>query len=132
MNTYAAPPPELLMSGAPATTVDPAMATDQPKKSPAAASAAVSSACWAQVVPERTNTYAAPVAEPVSSAPTTIVDPAMATAAPNSSPAAPPGSASSACWVQVVPERTNTYAVPVSELVSSAPTTAVDPEMATA
>ena len=43
----------------------------------------------------------------------------------------PPGLVSSACRVQVVPERVNTYATPAPLLVPQAPTTAVDPEMAT-
>ena len=130
VNVYAAPAPEPVKAGAPITAVDPATATELPKSSLAAPSAAVSSACWDQVLPERVNTYAAPVAELVPSAPTTTVDPAIATEPPNSSNAAP--SVSSACWDQVVPERVNTYTVPMPGSLPSAPTTTVDPEIATA
>jgi hypothetical protein len=55
----------------------------------------------------------------------------MATALPKLSPGVAAGSVSSACWDQAVPDRVNTYAAPVLELLPSAPTTAVDPAMAT-
>ena len=88
----------------------------------------VSSACCDQVVPERSNTYAAPVREFLSGAPTTAVEPEIATEEPNSSPAAASEAVSFACCDQVVPERANTYAAPVREFLPGAPTTAVEPE----
>jgi len=59
-NTYAAPV-AVFLPFAPATAVDPEMATEAPKWSPVAASAAVSSACCGQVLPEPVYTYAVPM-----------------------------------------------------------------------
>ena len=59
VNTYAAPrnaAPSTVLSGAPTTIVSPSIATDQPKPSPAAPSAAVSFATWVQVLALRVNT----------------------------------------------------------------------------
>ena len=61
--------------GTETATVDPEIATDQPRRSFTAASEAVRSACCDQAVPERTNTYAAPVSEFLKGAPATAVDP---------------------------------------------------------
>ncbi len=131
-NTYAAAPlAEPAKPSAPTARVAPVRATESPKSAPEAASDAVSSACWDQLVPERTNTYAAPVPELAPVAPTTAVDPAIVTETPKKSSSAAPGSAISACWDQLVPERTNTYPAPAKESLPSAPTTAVDPETAT-
>jgi hypothetical protein len=55
------------------------MAAESPKKLLVAPSAAVSSACWDQAVPERVNTCAAPLPELRQGAPTTVVDPGTAT-----------------------------------------------------
>ena len=86
------------MPGAPTTAVDPDRVTELPKWSPVAPSAAVSSARCDQVLPERVNTYAAPVFEFLPGAPTTAVDPEMATEPPNPSPVAWPDAVSLACW----------------------------------
>src|ERR1700730_8946964 len=129
-NMYAAPVLEFL-PGAPTTTVDPEIATEGPKRSLAAPSAGVSWACGDQAVPERTNTYAAPVCKFLLGAPTAIVDPEMATEEPKASPEAASAAVSSARWDQAVPERTNTYTAPVPPALPTAPTTTVDPEMAT-
>src|SRR4029453_17617728 len=62
----------------------------------------------------------------------TRVSPETDTAEPNQSFAAPSGAKSLCCSVQVVPERTNTYAEPASRppaaLSKGEPTTAVSPE----
>src|SRR6266540_2518834 len=120
---------------APTTTVSPLIATAAPKKSNAAASLAVSFACWLQLVPLRTNTYAEPAMVSPNWAPTTAVSPLIPTASPNRSPDAASLAVSFACWLQPVPLRTNTYAEPASgpASVSSemAPTTAVSPLTAT-
>ena len=63
----------------PATAVDPEMAAESPKKPLVAPWSAVSSACWDQAVPERVNTYAAPLPELWQGAPTTVVGPETAT-----------------------------------------------------
>jgi hypothetical protein len=55
------------------------MAAESPKKPLVAPSAAASSACWDQAVPERVNTCAAPVPELWQGAPATVVDPETAT-----------------------------------------------------
>ena len=97
----------------------------------------MSLACWAQVPPERTNTYAEPaLVAGLSSmyAPTTAVSPDTATETPKRSPpAASAPAVSLACWAQVTPERTNTYAEPASPAGLSskyAPTTTVSPDTA--
>ncbi len=76
----------------------------------------VSFCCWLQIVPERTNTYAAPASTPpgvsANSAPTTTVSPEIDTEMPKRSLHASSGATSFCCWLQVVPERTNTYAEP--------------------
>src|SRR5262252_1332689 len=82
--------------------------------------------------PEPVNTYAAPVCLFLSGALTTAVVPDRATAVPKKSPEAAPAAVSSARWVQVAPEPVNTYAAPVFVFLSGAPTTAVDPDRATA
>ncbi len=95
---------------APATTVSPETDTDWPNLSPAAPSEARSFCSWVQVVPERTNTYAEPV-PPLTKlvgAPSTTVFPDTDTEVPNHSSGAPSEAVSFCCWVQVVPERTNT------------------------
>src|SRR2546426_657006 len=69
--------------------------------------------------------------EVLPEAPTTAVDPEMPTETPKWSPEAPSEAVSSACRNQVVPERTNTKAAPANEFLPKAPTTAVEPEMAT-
>ena len=138
-NTYAEPESEPPSSShlAPTTAVSPPTATEKPNASFAAASLAVSFACWVQLVPVRTNTYAEPEFVPASSshkAPTTAVSPLIDAKKPNASPAAASLAVSFACWVQLVPVRTNTYAEPESEPPSSshlAPTTAVSPPTAT-
>src|SRR6266511_4043840 len=85
-NTYAEPA-SILSPEAPTFFFNDAATTEKPKMSPAAASLAVSFACWLQPVPLRTNTYAEPALGPaaVSStgAPTTAVSPLIPTAAPN-------------------------------------------------
>ena len=96
-NTYAAPV-WLLWPNAPTTTVGPEMATEVPKRSNEKPSEAVSSACWDQAAPERTNTYAAPVCEFLKEAPTTAMDPEMATETPKPSSGAPSEAVSFACW----------------------------------
>src|SRR5512146_2146237 len=58
--TYAAPL-ELALPFAPMRAVSPHKRTDEPRVSFAAPSPARSSACWAQLVPLRAKTYAAPV-----------------------------------------------------------------------
>ncbi len=82
-------------------------------------SAAVNSACWDQVLPDRTNTYTARAVR-VIAIPTTTVDPEMATDQPKALSAAASGAASSACWDQVLPCRTNTYTAPLSCLPKGA------------
>ncbi len=62
----------------PTTAVDPEMAAESPKKPLVAPSAAASSACWDQAVPERVNTCAAPVPGLWQGAPATVVDPETA------------------------------------------------------
>src|SRR5215469_2980146 len=99
------------LPGAPTTAVDLTMATELPNSSCLAPSAAVSLACWDQVLPERVNTYAAPVPW-LPGAPTTAVDPVRATDQPKLSFAAPSEAVSSACWDQVLPKPVNTYAAP--------------------
>ena len=111
--------------------MSPDTATEYPKKSSAAASAAVSLPCSAQVTPERTNTYAEPAPPASPGAPTTAVSPETATEVPNWSFAAASEAVSLACWAQVTPERTNTYAEPVRAAALFAPTTAVSAETAT-
>ena len=126
MNTNAAP-----VSGAPATTVAPDRATEAPRNCWKPWAATVSLACRDQVVPDRTNTYAAPAARLPklwNGAPTTTVDPDRATDQPRCAPAAPWAMVSLACWDQVAPDRTNTYATPFPEFLNGAPTTAVRPE----
>src|ERR1700691_2620555 len=95
-NTYAAPwslLEPMLAPDAPATTVLPAMATEQPKVSYAAPSDAENLAACVHPLPEFTKTYAAPCSglEPIIaySDPTTIVVPLMATDEPNPSWACP-------------------------------------------
>jgi hypothetical protein len=70
-----------------------------------------------------------------SKAPITAVSPETDTEVPNRSPPSPSEARSCCCWLQVVPERTKTYADPASgpPAVSSlyAPTTAVSPETET-
>src|SRR4051812_6599839 len=112
------------------------MATDQPNWSFAMPSDAVNSFCSDQLVPARTNTYAAPVARFLFWAPTIAESPRRATDQPNWSPAAPSGAVSTCCTVQFVPERTNTYAAPMDALPAAlfspyAPTRAVSPLTAT-
>src|SRR5215469_1321509 len=121
-NTYAAPV-FAFMPGAPATTVVLDRATELPKLSFAAPSAAVSLACWDQVVPDRTNTNAAPVNEFSPGEPATAVVPDTATELPKL-PTAP---VSLACRDQMVPDRTNTNAAPAA----GAPATTVVPDRAT-
>ena len=84
------------------------METAIPNMAPAAGSMAVSSACWVQVVPERTKMYAAPTPPSLRYAPTSAVSPLNEMARPKLSGEAPSEAVNSACWVQVVPERTNT------------------------
>src|SRR5215469_13405047 len=118
------------LPGAPTTAVDLTMATELPNSSCLAPSAAVSLASWAQVLPERVNTYAAPVPWLPSGAPTTAVDPDRATEIPKPSPVAASEVVSSACWDQVPPERVNTYAAPAG-VWPLAPTSTVGPDRAT-
>src|SRR6266511_4340381 len=138
-NTYAEPalePASVSSARAPTTTVSPLIATAAPKKSNAAASLAVSFACWLQLVPLRTNTYAEPALGPASvsseGAPITAVSPLTASALPQSSHTAASRAVSIACWLQLVPLRTNTYAEPASLAASEAPTTTVLPLIPTA
>ena len=63
----------------PTTAVDPESAAESPKKPLVAPSAAVSSACWDQAVPERVSTCAAPVPGLWQGAPATVVRPETAT-----------------------------------------------------
>src|SRR6266545_3212053 len=133
-NTYAEPasgPASVSSEMAPTTAVSPPTATERPKVSLAAASLAVSFACWLQLVPLRTNTYAEPASLAASEAPTTTVLPLIPTASPNRSPDAASLAVSFACWLQPVPLRTNTYAEPASILSPEAPTTTVSPVTAT-
>src|SRR3989442_2086427 len=99
------------------------MPTEMPKWSPEAPSEAVSSVCRNQVVPERTNTKAAPANEFLPKAPTTAVEPEMATEAPKRSVEQPSEALTLPCWDQGVPQRTNTQAAPADELLTRAPTT---------
>src|SRR6266508_2562282 len=138
-NTYAEPalePASVSSARAPTTTVSPLIATAAPKKSNAAASLAVSFACWLQLVPLRTNTYAEPALGPASvsseGAPITAVSPLTASALPKRSNTAASLAVSIACWLQLVPLRTNTYAEPASLAASEAPTTTVLPLIPTA
>src|SRR5580693_8094993 len=84
-NTYAAPRPAF-SPNAPAMTVDPERPTETPKRPPAAASEAVSSARWYQRLPERWNTYTTPRVECLTSTPTRMVEPETATETPKLSP----------------------------------------------
>lgn len=95
--------------------VVPLIATSMPKLSPAALP--VSMACWLQVVPLRTKTYAAPCPLAREGAPmmATSPVPGTATEAPKPSPAAPPVAVSMACWVHAPPLSTKTYAAPFPE-----------------
>jgi hypothetical protein len=96
--------------------VVPETVTEWPNWSPGAPSLAVSSCCWVHVVPDCTNTYAAPCdafAPTVwACAPTMAVGPERETEAPKWSFAAPSLAVSSCCWVHVVPDCANTYAAP--------------------
>src|SRR5262245_60549725 len=89
----------------------PEAATDPPKNPDAMASGAVSFCAKDHVVPERTNTYAAPaLVRPgrSPSAPTTIVSPDTATAWPKKSPATPSGGPSLPCPIHPPPLGTRT------------------------
>src|SRR5579872_3634299 len=114
------------LCGAPMRAVFPSSDTDVPNSSPSAPPRAVSSACWLQVVPDCTNTYAAPwlvrLLKFCPAAPMTAVLPLTDTEVPKLSPNAPTAGVSWACWLQVVPDCTNTYATP-----SAAPMRAVSP-----
>src|SRR5579872_6100814 len=95
------------LPGVPISAVMPDNATERPKRSPVAAFFAMSSACCFQLVADWTNTDAAPRDEFVPGAPISAVPPDSATARPKLSPDAAPDVASSACWLQLVPDRTN-------------------------
>src|SRR5215472_2095639 len=133
--------------GAPASTVPPETATEKPRKSPISPplGTSVKIARCDHFVPERWNTYTAPVAPkgspgncPRFGAPITAVSPSSATENPKPSLAVPTGSlaASLACWVHPAGPLTNTYAAPVPlpgpPLAAAAPTSAVVPETAIA
>ena len=109
--TYAAPLSSFAYC-APTRAVMPEIATAPPKP-PGVPWRAVSSACSGQVVPERPNTYTAPLPPFAEGAPMSAVLPEIATARPNQSPGMPLGALSFACRDHALPERTNTYAAPL-------------------
>src|ERR1051326_7758231 len=106
--------------------VDSEMATALPKWSPRSPSDGVSFACSFHEGPERTNTYAAPIPS-LYGAPTTAVDPSIATAVPKS-----PRWPSDALSLARCTGRVNTNAEPVPLSVPVAPTNAMEPDTATA
>src|SRR4029077_10853217 len=91
---------------------------------------------WVQVEPERVKPHAAPAWPSSSGPPTSAVSPSAesATLAPKRALPDAPAPVSSACCVQVEPERVKTHAAPAPALSSGAPTSAVLPsaESATA
>ena len=89
------------------------MATAQPSSSPAVLSDAMSLASWAQLVPVRKKTYAAPASAPAvassaQAAPMSARSPDSATEMPKMSPDAASEATILACSLQLVPDRTKT------------------------
>ncbi len=124
-NTYAAPGAPFDMSfDAPTMAVSPARATEKPNVSPGAPSEGTSVCCKAQVVPDRTKTYAAPAATAIA------VSPLSATLAPavGHAPASAAPPRSSVCWrLHVGPAPTKTCAALPAPTIAVPPSSATDP-----
>src|SRR5262245_36313664 len=90
----------------------------------------VSLACWLQIIPRRTNTYAIVWYSSATPTPTTTVSPSTETDFPKRDEKIE-SAVSLACWIHPVPLRTNTYVaptwVPPGPATSDAPTTTVSP-----
>src|SRR6516165_10724508 len=85
--------------------------------------------CWFQTPPLRVKTHVAPACELSLGPPTTAVLPSLdnATDQPCAAPTPPVPTSLLPCWVQTLPLRVKTHAVPACELSPGPPTMAVLP-----